>query len=126
MYISFYPFNRAVGLDDIPSFLCVVWLDFTVYRVHGEIQQLRGGLLSTLHFNHLITANPQAVRSLLASGDPFHVSAASMQELFKIEFSPQGSNDRFHEEAVIMNYYNFLQDCEGTVLCLYMILYICK
>ena len=76
--------------------------------------------MNTLNFDHLITGNPQAVRSLLVSGDPFRVSATNMQEMLQVQYSPQWSNDRFHEEAVIINYFNLLQDCEGTVVSMYL------
>ena len=89
-----------------------VWLHHTVCRVYGEIQQLKDGIVNTLNFNHIIASNPQAVRSLFVPSN-FHLTASFMQEEFIIEYSIDGSNDRVREEAVIMNWFDYLQDCEG-------------
>ena len=101
-----------MGLDDIQTFVRAIWLHFTAYRCYGEVQQLRSGLWNTLNFGHLVTANPQAIRSLFVSRQQ-NLTAIDMQELFDVQYSPQGSNKRSHEEAVIINWFNLLQDCEG-------------
>lgn len=105
-------YYRAITLDDVPLLLRTVWLDFTLYRVYGETQQLRNGLLETLHFDHLVGASPDMIRCLLVSGAVPPLSAASLQDMMKIQYSLPGSNLRQSEEAVTLNWFNFLQECE--------------
>jgi len=52
-------FQKGTGTGWYPN-ISSVWLHFTAYRCHGEIQQLKDGLLSTLNFGHLLATNPQA------------------------------------------------------------------
>ena len=106
--------DRLISVNEIQSFQRAVWLHYTVYRVYGEIQQLREGIMNTLNFGHLITTNNHAIRSFFIQEKYPHLSAAFMQEIFLVQYSPEGSNDRIHEEAVVMNWFDFLQDCEGT------------
>lgn len=105
---------RAITLDDVPLLLRAVWLHFTLYKVYGEIQQLKTGLLQTLHFDHLVGASPGMVRCLLVAKGALLLSAASLQDMMKITYSPPGCNLRQSEEAVTLNWFNFLQECEGA------------
>ena len=104
--------KRVVTLKDVREFLHAAWLHYTVYNIYGEISQLKDGIVNTLNFQNLITSNPQATRSLLVFGKST-LSATFLQEAFIIDYSLNGSNDKSQEEAVIMNFFDFLQDCEG-------------
>ena len=100
-----------MGLDNIQTFVRAIWLA----TFHCLQMLWRGSAAEewTLeHFSHLVTANPQAIRSLFVSREQ-NLTAIDMQELFDVQYSPQGSNKRSHEEAVIINWFNLLQDCEG-------------
>ena len=92
-----------------------MWLDFTLYRAYGEGQQLRTGLLQTLHFDHIVGASPSVIRCLLVSGSGIRLTAAGLQDTMKIQYTPSGSNWRQMEETVILNWFNLLQECEGAV-----------
>ena len=105
--------DSSISLNDINLFVRAVWLHFTVYRIDGEIQQLREGLINTLNFSQLVGANHNAVWSLFTSKGHRSLSTSFMQEIFLVQYSPDGSNSRIHEEAVIINWFNHLQDCEG-------------
>ena len=91
---------------------CVCISIILLFRVHGELQQLRNGLLGTLHLEHLCEAHPNLLWSLLVA-DKKRLTAASFQEMFLVCYSAQGSNDRMAEEAIVMSFYDYLQDCEG-------------
>ena len=73
--------------------------------------------MQTLHFDHLVGASPDLIRYLLVSGVTPPLSAAGIQDMMKIHCSPPGSNLRQSEEAVILNWFHFLQECEGTCTC---------
>ncbi len=82
-----------------------------MYNIYSDIFQLKDGVVNTLNFFYLIMSNPQDTRSLFVFGKS-SLSATYLQEAFIIDYS-NGSNDKIQEEAVIMNFFDFLQDCEG-------------
>lgn len=106
--------KRIVTVQDVQEFLRTAWLHYTVYNVYGEISQLKDGIANTLNLQKLISSNPQAVRSLFVIGAS-SLSASFLQEAFVIDYSLDGSNDKLQEESVIMNFFDFLQDCEGVL-----------
>ena len=57
--------------------------------------------------------HPDIVWSLLAY-KPNELTAGYVQDLFEAHHSPKGSNDVKDEQAVIMNWYTFLVECEGN------------
>ena len=61
---------------------------------------------------HLVRDNSQVVRSLLVFQHK-QVTADVIQDLFKVQYSPTGSNNLRDEQAVIMHWYTFLQECDG-------------
>ena len=73
--------------------------------------------MQTLHFDHLVGASPDLIRYLLVSGATPPLSAAGILDMMKVHYSPPGSNLRQSEEAVILNWFDFLQECEGTRTC---------
>ena len=83
-----------------------------LYSVYGELQQFRDGLLQTLQIEHLVHDHPDIVWSLLAHKQN-ELTAGYIQNLFEVQYSPKGSNDIRDEQAVIMNWYTFLMECEG-------------
>lgn len=98
------------------QFARTIILHYVVYNYYAELSQLREGLLHTLEFFKVIEAHPTVIRSLLIPGKNM-LTAAIIQDLFKIEFSEEGSNNRKREETVIMFLFDFLQLCEGMRLC---------
>ena len=85
-----------------------------LYSVYAEINQLRKGLLETLNLNKLADKHPMELWSLLAASKAEILTAVDMQDLFQVQYSPRGSNNRLLEENVIMHMYDFLQECEGN------------
>ena len=63
---------------------------------------------------HLIQEHPEIVRSLLVFKEN-ELTAGCIQDLFHVQFSPKGSNDFRNEETVVMHWYCFLTECEGTL-----------
>jgi len=39
-----------------------------------------------------------------------------MQEIYLVQYSPDGPNSCIHDEPVVMNWFNYLQDCEDNVV----------
>ena len=71
--------------------------------------------MNTLHMEHLVDEQPQIIWSLLAFQWK-ETTADFIQDLFKVTFSPSGSNALRKEQAVIMKWYTSLQECEGESL----------
>ena len=108
-------FNKpqsAITSADKQTFLRSVWLHYVVY---SELQQFRDGLLQTLQIEHLVHDHPDIVWSLLAYKEN-ELTAGFIQDLYEVHYSPKGSNDIKDEQAVIMNWYTFLLECEGNLI----------
>ena len=88
------------------------WLEKLV--VKAELDQLRGGLPSTLNVLHLICENAPQMRSLFfIYSEPAPLKADDIFDLFTPKLSPVGSNIREAEEAAVMLWCDFLQLIES-------------
>ena len=64
------------------------------------------GLLS------LMKKYPECARLMLSNATET-LTAQAVIDLFNVEYSPHGSNNRQKEEATIIMFYDYLQDIEG-------------
>ena len=103
-----------VTYSDKQTFFRSVWLHYVIYSVYGELEQFRDGLLETLQIEHIVHEHPEVFWSLIASKDN-ELTAGCIQDLFEVQYSPKGSNNAKAQQAVIMNWYTFLIECEGML-----------
>ena len=111
-------FNKpqsTIKFEDIPGFLRAVWRGSTIYSIHGELEQFKEAFLKALQMEHLVRDHPQVIQSLLAFQQK-QVTADTIQDLFKVQYSPRGSNAVRDEQAVVMHWYTFLQECDGVCI----------
>ena len=104
--------QSAITYSDKLVFLKSVWLHHVIYSVYGELEQFKEGLLETLHNEQIVHEYPDVFWSLLARKEN-QLTAAYIQDLFNVQYSAKGSNDAKHEQAVIMNWYTYLMECQG-------------
>ena len=64
--------------------------------------------------NKLADEHPVELWSLLAASKAEKLTAAYLQDLFEVHYSPHGSNSRSLEENIIMHMYDYLQECESN------------
>ena len=101
-------YNKRIQFHNIRDFLRDVFLHYVVYSVNAELTQLKNGLMNTLQIDTPARGHPIELRSLLACNKKEgKLLAADIEDLFKVNYSPKGSNQRA-EENVILFFYNFL------------------
>ena len=98
-------------------------MHFTVLAIKAELDQLKKGL-QCLRFLEVMHSYPTLLKPLfLNSGKP-SITADYILQLFHVQWSPQGSNQRELEEAVILGWHEYIHDTEGILLCKHlMVLY---
>lgn len=84
-------------------------------RTRSVLEQFKGGL-KLLGILKLIKKHPVAFAELFCYKQ-LNLSAACMNDLFQINYAPVSTSLRNVQEQVIMLWRDYLQDCEGTVLC---------
>ena len=95
-----------VTMDDVPIILSSVCREFLISRSSHEIVQFLEGL-NTLGIATLIKVHPSSMKQLFLY-DPSPVSSQEVADLMVPVFSPRGSNIREEEEAVFMNWNDYL------------------
>ena len=109
-------------LADKEKIISAVCLHYTVLGSLAELEQLRRGL-HTLRFSVLMESYPFLFKQHFLHCNT-SVTADFIQDLFHVDYSVPGSNNRVKEEAIIMNWVSYLQDLEGMVCnCCYRIFY---
>ena len=121
MLIDEYGFRYQCGyakpatlmtLEDKDCIVRAVWLHYVLYHPHAELEQLRRGLYSTLQFKHLIQSHPKELWGLLATSTVFNVTPKFLCNEFAIQYSPNGSNSRTKEEALVLLFFEYITDCD--------------
>ena len=87
---------------------------FSIYVVKSELDQMICGIAETLHALELIRENATLFRPLFVYSQKIY--SANDRYIFSPKLSPDGSNRREREEAVIMLWINFLQDIQGMYI----------
>jgi len=100
-----------LSLEDKDCFVRAVWLHHVLYHPHAELEQLRKGFYSTLQMQHLIQLYPKELWRLLVATNEFDVTPKFLCDAFAIQYSPNGSNCRTKEEALVMMFFEYITDC---------------
>lgn len=102
---------RDVG--DIVRSLC---LHFLIYSAKSELDQLKEGL-GTLNLLSTMQTHASKFLPLFIMKDQQVITADALLNLFKVkEWSPEGSNNREDEEAIIFNWENYVREIEGMLM----------
>ena len=105
--------STRLKFSDLSELIQNMCLHFVIYTAKSELDQLRDGL-TTLGLLHIMESNyMQFLPSFLACHQE-ELTADKLIGLFKIDvWSPKGSNDREDEEAVIVNWENYVRTTKG-------------
>lgn len=101
-------------LSDKESVISAVCLHYSILGSLGELEQLKRGL-QTAGLSALLEQHGSVMKDLFLHQDK-KVTADFIQDLFEVEYSLLGSNYRFIEEAIIMNWLSYLKDLEGLCI----------
>ena len=107
--------TRNMSIDDKDTFVKAIWLHYTFFEPHAELQQLRKGFRDTLQMELLICLHPDDVRCLLLPSPMFNVTPSFILEAFVTHYSENGTNLRTLEEAVMLNWAEYITDCAGIL-----------
>ncbi len=92
--------STCVTIDDKEDIVLCIVKHYLMYVCKGELDQLKNGL-KHLDVLGLMWRNPNLLGPLLTiSGQP-KLASSNFLQLFEVQWSPQGSNRREDEEAVI-------------------------
>ena len=102
-------FKLKDATDIIRSFC----LHFVIHSAKSELDQLKEGM-QTLNLLSTMQSHPQLFLPLLTISNKKGISADELISLFKVkQWSPEGSNDRESEEAVIFNWQYYIRETAG-------------
>ena len=104
---------QQIQVQEKEDFIRSIWLHYVLFQPLGELDQLRQGLLDTLQVRVLSLSHGTKLRSLLAYSKVFEVTTDYLQEAFVIDYSPNGSNKRTSEEAIVLHWMEYLEECKG-------------
>lgn len=104
-----------ISIEDKKEVAMSLAMHFLVYKTKAGLDQLKEGL-GNLGILRLIHQYHNQLKPLfLATGKP-KVSASAVLSMFKVQWSPQGSNQKESEEAVILGWNEYVHDLEGMLL----------
>ena len=107
------PISR-LQFSDKEKIVNAMCLHYSVLVTLAELEQLRRGL-TIQKFNMLMGSHPQAVRKAFELSQT-KITSDFLQDLVVPMFSPQGSNKRAVEEALIMTWIRYLQHLEALIM----------
>lgn len=86
-------------------------MHYVLFHPHAELAQLRKGLYHTLQFEILTIQYSKEIRGVLAASDLFDVSPNYLCDAFEVDYSPNGSNKRTKEEAIVYFWSEYIMEC---------------
>lgn len=86
---------------------------FVVDRVRTAIEMFKAGL-ATLGILETMQKHPNAFRKIFCHSDNV-LTSEDVDQTFKPQLDDPGSNNRMKQETAVMNWRDFLQNCEGKV-----------
>ena len=96
---------------------------FSISSVKAELDQLTEGL-KVLDVLNLFREYPNSMRPLLLYSKPIRLTSDYIIDIFKPMLSLPGSNVREREEAILLQWTNYVQLIEGKTIFLHCV-YVC-
>ena len=99
------------SLEDKEKFCRVITRHIIVDAPRSFIEELKGGLRN-LHVLDKITKYPEQFRDIFTCENVKPLDAEAVDLLFTVHFAEVGANGRSSQEAAIVYWRDYLQDCE--------------
>ena len=103
----------VMKLSDKKSVISGICLHYGILESLGELEQFKRGL-KTARFSSILE---HSISRHLFIYHHEKITADFIQDLFEVQYSLPGSNKRFTEEAIVMNWLSYLNDLEGNNTC---------
>uniref|UniRef100_K1Q5Z4 G2/M phase-specific E3 ubiquitin-protein ligase n=1 Tax=Magallana gigas TaxID=29159 RepID=K1Q5Z4_MAGGI len=109
------PYNLKIDRKD--ELLKILFKNEIYFRVHSEISQFIDGLnrVGNFHTSAILRAAKE-FKTLFTPNPVNHLTFSGLRQMYKIEFSPVGSNHRQQEDEAIYCFESFCSDCEAGIL----------
>ena len=102
---------HKISLDDVSEITEIVCVEYLIHRNIAEIQQFMDGL-NVLGIATLLKSHPKRFKEIFVH-TPKVVTTHDLDKLFVPQFSPRGSNIREKEEAIVLNWKDYIYEAEG-------------
>ena len=105
----------AVNIEEKEEIILAFVNNYLMYSCKGELDQFKNGLKS-LGILELLQQYPTLMKPLFVYSEKPCMKAATLLNMFTVKWSPEGSNTRELEEAVIYCWTNYVHQCAGMKL----------
>ena len=105
--------TNQIEYSNRDQFVKLIWLHFVFFLPHAELEQLRKGLRETLQLELVTILHPSEMKSFLVASCAFDVTPAYLLDSTIVRYSDPGSNNRTKEEAVMVNWSDYILDLEA-------------
>ncbi|XP_019859447.1 PREDICTED: G2/M phase-specific E3 ubiquitin-protein ligase-like isoform X1 [Amphimedon queenslandica] len=103
----------AVKIEEKEELILAFVNNYLIYSCKGELDQFKNGLKS-LGILELLQQYPTLMKPLFVYSKEPCMKATTFLKMFTIKWSPEGSNTRESEEAVIYCWTNYVHQCAGS------------
>ena len=105
------PFT-SVKFEDKEEIATCIAKHFLIYMCKGELDQLKNGV-KHLGVHDLMLKNPALFRPLLTDAGKIRLTSSTVLKSFNIDWSPRGSNQWEDEQAIILNWTDYVNELES-------------
>ena len=103
-----------IQFSDRQQIIDVMCLHYTVLNCLAELEQLSRGL-TVQKFNYIMECYPALLRKVFQP--PIQpITSGMVEDMFVVDFSPIGSNNRAVEETLLMMWICYLEHIEGIII----------
>ncbi len=95
--------STALKIENKDEVTIALGTNFVIYACKAELDQLKEGL----------SHHSELMKPLLLSAGKQSLSSYQLLGIFQIQWSPEGSNRRECEEAVVFGWTSYVHSCEG-------------
>ena len=107
--------TRNMTIDDKSTLINAIWLHFTFFPAPCRATAAEKGFRDALQVELLVCLYPDEIRSLLCACTMYDITAAFLLDSFVTHYSDDGTNRRILEEAVMLNWSEYVVNCSGTM-----------
>ena len=108
--------SSSLKLKDVPRLVRSFCLHFIIYSAKSELDQVKEGL-GTVNLLSVMQNNSSQFLPMFLGSYRTELTADTLLGLFTVkEWSPEGSNSREAEEAVMFNWENYIRETEGIMI----------
>ena len=102
----------SLDISDKEEFIQAIWLHHVFFLPHAELKQLRKGFRETLQVEILACTDGELLHAVFASTQAFEPAARHLIDQIIVSYSHEGTNNRTQEESIMLNWSEYVTECE--------------